>query len=105
MRILAETGRVDWNQRDGDGQTPLYLALWNGHSGIVEIIVQQQNIDYNVKTVNNNSLGHAAARSGGNLKCLESLAAQESFDCWNVPDRRGDTPIMMAVKEGSTEFF
>ena len=26
-------------------------------------------------------------------------------NCRNVPDRRGDTPIMMAVKEGSTEFF
>ena len=37
------------------------------------------------------------------VKCVESLAAQESFNCWNVPDMRGDTPIMWALKVGKTE--
>ena len=34
---------------------------------------------------------------------METLSAQESFDSWNVPDSDGDTPIMLAFKEGQTE--
>ena len=37
MRILAETGRVDWNTGDKLGWTPLYCALRRGHSNIVDI--------------------------------------------------------------------
>ena len=102
VRILAETGRVDWNKRDRESETPLYFALCNGYSDIVSIIVQQPNIDYNIKTEDGETLGHAAVR-GGDVKCVETLAAQETFDCWNVPDNRGDTPIMKALKEGKTE--
>ena len=47
------------------------------------------------------TLGHAAV--WGDVKCVETLAAQERFDCWNVPDRDGDTPIMKALKEDKTE--
>jgi len=102
VRILAETDRVDWNKRDVCGWTPLYCALRWGHSDIVDIIVQQPNIDYNVKTEDGETLGHAAVR-GGNVQCVKSLTTQESFDCWNVPDRHGDTPIMMALKRDKTE--
>ena len=46
--IMAETDRVDWNKRNKWGETPLYLAVARGHSDIVDIIVQQPNIDYNM---------------------------------------------------------
>ena len=58
VRILAETGRVDWNKRDKCGYTPLYCALEYGRSDIVDIIVQQPNIDYNVKTDPGARAGH-----------------------------------------------
>ena len=45
-RKLAETGRVDWNKRDREGETPLYLVLDRRHSDIMDIIVQQKHIDY-----------------------------------------------------------
>ena len=48
------------------------------------------------------TLGHAAVR-GGEVKCVETLDAEERFHCWNVPDGDGDTPIMFAFKEGQTE--
>jgi len=41
VRILAETGRVDWNKRDNSYSKPLHCALEGGHSDIVDIIKQQ----------------------------------------------------------------
>ena len=58
MRILAETGRVDWNKRDRESETPLYWAQDRGYSDIVDIIVQQPN--YNVKTTNRMTVCPAA---------------------------------------------
>ena len=40
---------------------------------------------------------------GGDVKCVETLVAQERCECWNVPDSDGDTPIRRALKEGKTE--
>ena len=45
LRILADTGRVDWNRGDRWGCTPLSWALYYGHSDCVEIIVQQPDVD------------------------------------------------------------
>ena len=100
VRILAETGKVDWNMRNKSGATPLCLALLKGHSETADIIMQQSNIDYNVKSSlkGADTLGHAAV-SGGDVKCVETLVAQERFAGWNVPDRDGDTPLMLAIKE------
>ena len=102
LRILAETGIVNWNKRHKwvrGVSTPLSRALYRGFSDIVDIIMEQPNIDYNVKTRNGETLGHAAVW-GANVKCVESLIAQERFDCWNIPDGGGDTPIMTAVMLG-----
>ena len=57
VRILAETGRVDWNKRDNDGQTPLYFALLRGHSDIADIIMEEPFIDCSVKTEDGDSRG------------------------------------------------
>ena len=101
MRILAETDRVDWNKADEWGRTPLCWALMKGLSDVVEIILQQPNIDYNVKTVFDLTLAQIAV-CAGDVKCVETLAAQETFDCWNVPDKKGNTPIMMALYMNKT---
>ena len=61
--------------------------------------MQQPNIDYNVNTKYGESLAQLAVRKG-EVKCVETLAAQERCDCWNVPDRYGDFPIIDAVKDG-----
>ena len=74
VRILAETGKVDWNIRDEHDNTPLYQALVKGYSDIVEIIVKQPNIDYTVKNKGGYTLAHAAV-TGGNLKCIKTLAS------------------------------
>ena len=111
IRILAESGRVDWNMtrpeafvclRGFGGFTPLYWALLGGFSDIVDIIVKQPNIDFNVQTDNGETLASAAVM-GKEVKFLQSLAALESFDSWDVPNEYGDTPIMDAVKDGNLE--
>ena len=106
VRILANTGRVDWNKEDLEGRTPLYYALWQGHSDIVDIIVKQPNIDYNVKTTFGTTLAQIAVQGDplSVVKCVETLAAQETFDCWNVPiAHNGETPVMWALKLGKIE--
>ena len=104
VRILAETDRVDWNKADEWGRTPLSWALMKGLSDVVEIILQQPNIDYNVKTVFDLTLAQIAV-CAGDVKCVETLAAQETFDCWNVPGYKynGAIPIMMALNQDKTE--
>ena len=77
VRRLAETDRVDWNKRNRSGQTPLYWALISVRStqtDIVNIIVGQPNIDYTVKNKGGYTLAHAAV-TGGNLKCIKTLAS------------------------------
>ena len=105
VRILAETGRVDWNKGNIRDMIPLYWALEAGCSGIVDIIVKQPNIDWNYRIDfddDGDTLAHAALM-GGDEKCVETLAALEIFDCWNLPNKDGDTPVMGAVKRNWTE--
>ena len=72
----------------------------------MDIIVQQPNVDFNVKTRADDTLALVAVWAG-HVKCVETLAAQERCECWNIPDDingdKGNTPIMMALKKGKTE--
>jgi ankyrin repeat protein len=43
---------MDVNSVDSHGFTPLYLAIQNGHTGVVEVLLQLHNIDANVGAVN-----------------------------------------------------
>ena len=95
--LLAETGGVAWNKADYDGFTPLFEALHYGHSDVVEIILQQADIDLNVQTVFGGTLPIAAV-TGGDLRCLEALRAEGRCRSWNVRNRAGNTPVMMALK-------
>ena len=81
----------------------LYDALRRGKSNIVQSVVQQPGIDYNF-IYHGETLAQAAV-VGGNVKCVEILAAQERCDCWNVPDSWGDTPIMDALMRGKREIL
>ena len=102
LKILAETGKVAWNKRDRSGHTPLFWALYNGRSDIVDFIAQQPQVDYDVKTDHEETLAQVAVRRGG-VECVETLGALDRFDCWNIVDSDGGTPIMKALKDGKTE--
>ena len=97
VRILAATRKVNWSKKDNWDGTPLYWALSRRHSDIVKIIVQQPNIDFNVKTKKGETLAHAAVR-GGDVQCVETLVAEARCFCFNIPDLDGKTPIMIALE-------
>lgn len=98
---MCENSGRDWQS---DCVTPLYLALNFEHSDIVEIIVKQPNIDYNVKDLEGGTLAQVAVTKGG-IRCAETLAAQEKCQCWNVPDRDGDTPVLKALKTNQVDIL
>ena len=68
----------------------------------MDILVKIPGIDFNVKRKDGETLAQAAVEKG-DVRSVETLANQEEFDCWNVPDKNGDTPVMMARESGRTD--
>jgi ankyrin repeat protein len=42
VRLLLETGKVDVDSKDSDGQTPLSLATENGHEAVVQLLLEHK---------------------------------------------------------------
>ena len=102
VKILAEAGGwVDWNKGNRRGETPLFLAVHGRHPDIVKIIVKQPNINYNVKSDNDQTLVEVAINRSP--LCLEILASQRNCVGWSTPDKNGDIPVMMALKTNKIE--
>ena len=104
VRVLSGTCKVDWNIGDETMHTPLYGALYYGHSDTVEILVEIPGIDFNVKTESGNTLAVVAVGKGVE-RSVDILANQKNFDCWNVPNKNGDTPVMLAFNTGKNDIF
>ena len=116
ISALAKVDTVDWTKADKKGYTPLYWALYNGNTKIVDIIVSQSNIDYNVMTNDGYTLSDAATQwtrssfaaiwvnappvavTPARVGFMKMLARQKKYNNWNVVNNFGDTPIMKAVK-------
>ena len=100
VQILADQKRFDfyWSDPNLRGETPLYRALERGLSDIVKILVKKGQ-DYNARTVDGATLGHAAVFEkdpGGKLDCVKILSTVQ-FEGWNVGNKDGNTPIMLAI--------
>ena len=105
VKILADTGRVDWNKGDHGNGAPLFQALLCGYCNIVDIIMEQPNIDYNLKTNCGRTLGQISVMHEVCVDCVKILASQKKCQCWNVPNSDGDTPVMIALKKNKTKII
>ena len=103
IRSLAASGLVDWNKTDRLGFTPLYRALFSGHSDVVRIIINQD-VNFSFQDIDGETVAMAAVLSA-NARCVEILAEEEKCDCWNIPDHSGDTPLMAAIRRNSVNIL
>ena len=100
IRLLAATGRVDWNKEDNLGWTPLHRALFGGHHEMAAMILQQDNVNLGLILAGGITLAHIAVITCS-VRCVEILAKKENFNCWNIPNQFGNIPITDAIRRGN----
>ncbi|KAF1967249.1 HET-domain-containing protein, partial [Bimuria novae-zelandiae CBS 107.79] len=49
VKLLLDTGKVDVDAKDKDGQTPLWRAAWNGKEAVVKLLLDTGKVDVDVK--------------------------------------------------------
>ena len=109
IRLLAATGRVDWNKQDKQisytrGFTPLHGALQFRSYEVAAIIMQQDGIDFSLRASTGTTVAQLAVFSQ-NVPMVEILAKKENCNIWNIPDQSGDTPIMDAILKGNPDIL
>ena len=104
IRLLAATGRMDWNKQDPLGMTPLHWALQFGRYEVAAIIMQQDGIDFSLRASTGTTVAQLAVLDQ-NVPMVEILAKKENCNIWNIPDQSGDTPIMDAILKGNPDIL
>ena len=102
VSALTSHPDTDWNLQTEWGGCPLYLALLRGHKDVVELLSGIPGLDYDLTTDTEVTLAEVAVRHGG-PDCVRHLVKLETFRCWNVEDRQGDTPLLWALKNDQLE--
>jgi len=97
----ALQGGTDVNEVGKDEVTCLMLAVREGHSSIVEILLKEPGIDVNRKDVNGSTALHLACRYN-KVDLLQQLLLHPSggLYCLEWQDKWGDTPLMTATRKG-----
>jgi ankyrin repeat protein len=49
VKLLLETGKVDADSKDMDGQTPLWYTAKNGHKAMVKLLLEAGKVDADSK--------------------------------------------------------
>ena len=71
------------------------MALRFGRYEVAAIIFRQVNIDFSLGRKAGNTVAIFAVLAR-NVPCVEILAKQ--VNCWNIPEKDGNTPIMNAIR-------
>ncbi|PAN21492.1 hypothetical protein PAHAL_3G470800 [Panicum hallii] len=97
-------GNVDVNEADSEGNTALHWCL-SGSSSTQEPRIVWLLLKNGARVFQGNKLGltpvHSAAAKG-NYKALQSLLLHAQ-DCVDIPTKTKETPLFLAVKNGSVE--
>ena len=106
MLLLLEmhADEIDINYRENvDEQTPLICAVKSGHSEVVEILLQNENIDPNA----HNKYGNHAlslATYFNHIECVRLLLQHPRIDI-NNKHAEGDTALSLAKTKGHSEII
>ena len=105
IEALAERERFEGgNVTNIYGNTPLQRAVADGKVDILRILARFPRVDFSCRDTSGRTRAEIAV-STRNLNCVNFLAAEESFDCWNLPGRFGSTLIMSSLVFDQKEIF
>ncbi len=107
--LKGDIGKPDLNQRIGPhGLTVLMLASQEGHAGLVDLILQQQqenDVDINAASSENAETALFLAVSNGHGAVVRRILERADVDV-NLKDmKRGLTPLHMAVKKSHADII
>ena len=92
---------VDVRAATNNGETALHLAAWNGHDGIVALLLDHPGIEVGAATNNGDTALHKAARQGpaANPDVLRRLLTNPDTDP-NLKNHFGYSPLMVLLRMG-----
>lgn len=108
IKILAKNPNLNWNAGNCLFATPIIGALERGFPEVVEILLSQPTLDLERSDDEGRSVGHIAVEcspswaSASPVKCVELLSMDSRVN-WNVRNKEGETPIMVALNQNKKE--
>ena len=96
--LLLDDPRVDVNCRSDIGRTALFCAALYGNVEAVHFLLVDQRSEVNLMDKDGMSLLHAASGEDS-AEVARLLLAEGRIDDVNHLDKRGDSPLMIAVHE------
>lgn len=98
VRLILDSGEFDVNETNEDNTSPLYLALYLGHDGIAELLIQTRMVDLNASCLGITPLYMAVKHNRKRL--VQSMLGIKDLDPnQGGPDRY--SPLALAVLQES----
>jgi ankyrin repeat protein len=103
VKLLLKREDVDVNLKL-IGDVPLLRAMEKNSAKIVKLLLARKDLDVNLKTKEETPLAMVAGGKYRSSVMVELLLTRNDVDV-NAKDERGNTPLMSAVGQGSTDII